>query len=143
MRKSQTSLEFIMLASIIVIVAIFFGVLYYTTTQKTLNTTTLNDPSFITNFYPINQSQSVLLTNNKIYSKTLSISYLFNISDQHIAETIKYNIASSNENEYGTLTYIINTNGSYSYYPSSSNYTLCSVSYENTSGAYSVPTNEC
>jgi len=142
MRKLQTTLEFFVIASFVAILAISFGVLYFSYVNKGIQNQTISDPNYIQSFYPLNSTSDLLSTTQPLVNN-FNITFAFANNGIKESETITYIIAKKFANQYGTETYQINIVGTPAYNPFiNTNYTICNLNYKNNSKVYSIIMNQ-
>ena len=142
MKKLQTTVEFIHIATFLVIIALIVSALYFGYINKSIQTETISDPNYIQSFYPLNSTSS-LLSSTQPLVKNFNIIFTFTINGIKENESINYVLYKNFTNQYGTKTYEININGNPVYNPFiDTNYEICSINYENNSKLYSIIVNQ-
>jgi hypothetical protein len=142
MKKLQTALEFFIIISFVAILAITFGVLYFSYVNKGIQNQTISDPNYIQSFYPLNSTSDLLSTTQPLVNN-FNITFAFTNNGIKESESITYIIAKKFANQYGTETYQINIVGSPTYNPFvNTNYTICNLNYKNNSKVYSIVINQ-
>jgi len=142
MEKAQTSLEFTIILSFVIIIALAFGIIYFGYVNKGIQTQSISAPNYIQSFYPLNYTSDILSSTQPLVNN-FNISFVFSVNSIKENEVINYIISKNFTNQYGTETYQINIIGSPVYNPfTNTNYTICSLNYKSNSKIYSVVINQ-
>lgn len=142
MKKLQTALEFIVIASFVAILAITFGSIYFGYVNIGIRSQSISDPNYIQSFYPLN-STSDLLSSSQPLVNSFNMTFAFTINGIKENEPIIYTIEKKFTNQYGTETYQINIVGTPAYNPFiNTNYSICNLNYKNNSKIYSIIINQ-
>jgi predicted PurR-regulated permease PerM len=138
MNKIQTTLEFTIIVSFVIILAVGIGVVYFGYVNKGTQTQTITSPNYMQSFDALNSTSDIITSTQPLPNK-FNMSFSFTISGINKNEIINYTITNKYTNQYGTQTYIINIIGNVIYNPFvNTNYTICNINYKNDSKMYSI-----
>jgi predicted PurR-regulated permease PerM len=138
MNKIQTTLEFTIIVSFVIILAVGVSVVYFGYVNKGTQTQTITSPNYMQSFDALNSTSDIITSTQPLPNK-FNMSFSFTISGINKNEIINYTITNKYTNQYGTQTYIINIIGNVIYNPFvNTNYTICNINYKNDSKMYSI-----
>jgi predicted PurR-regulated permease PerM len=138
MNKIQTTIEFSIIVSFVIILAVGVGVVYFGYVNKGTQTQTITSPNYMQSFDALNSTSDIITSTQPLPNK-FNMSFSFIIGGIKKNEIINYTISNKYTNQYGTQTYIINIIGNVIYNPFvNTNYTICNINYKNDSKMYSI-----
>ena len=70
MQKLQTTLEFLIITAFAIVVAIAFGVFYFSYVNKGIQNQVISDPNYVESFFPINSTSDLLSTSQPLVNQT-------------------------------------------------------------------------
>lgn len=127
--KSQITLEFTLIVSFVVLVAIVVIILYFEYGYNSARSVSISYPKFVQSIYPINSTHILLTTSEMIPGNTMNLTFLFNTSTGNVIYNINYLLLNVSKTQTGGYAYLLNTINTPEYNPYNEIYRICSVGY--------------
>lgn len=127
--KSQTTLEFTLIVSAVVLATIVFIGFYLKYSYSSAMSVSISSPDFVQNFYPLNFTHAIVTTEGSIPTNTLNITFLFRTPSGNESYTINYTVLNESRTQSGGYAYLLNISSTPTYDPYTTNYTVCDIGY--------------
>ena len=110
--KSQTTLEFSIIVSAVVVVAIIFILFYLNYSYTSAKYISISSPNFVQSVYQINSTHIILTVNQNIQSDFMNITFMHKTSTSNTIYNGEYIVLNESKTQTGGYAYILNITGS-------------------------------